>query len=63
MGDETKKEEARKGNIRPLSGPLKPSTADAVDREVPDVGEMPSRDQAERMPAADRDRDQPRRRP
>lgn len=59
MGDETKKEEARKGNTRPLSGPLKPTTADAVDPDVPDVGEMPSREQAERMPAADRDRKPP----
>jgi hypothetical protein len=56
MGDETKKEEARRGNTKPLSQPLKPSTARKIDRVVPDVAQMPSRDQAEHLPAADRDK-------
>jgi hypothetical protein len=56
MGDETKKEEARRGNTKPLSQPLKPSTARKVDPDVPDVAQMPTRDQAERLPAAQRDK-------
>lgn len=56
MGDETKKGEVRRGNTKPLAEPLKPSTAEEVDRDVPDVAEMPSREEAERMPAVDRGR-------
>jgi hypothetical protein len=58
MGDETKKEEALRGNTRPLAGTLKPTTAQRVDPDIADVAEMPNRDQAERLAAVVRDRPQ-----
>ncbi|HEX8152536.1 MAG TPA: hypothetical protein VF698_05395 [Thermoanaerobaculia bacterium] len=41
MGDETKRDELRRGNDDPLAAPRKPSTADAVERQPKDVAQMP----------------------
>jgi hypothetical protein len=41
MGDETKETEFDKGNTKPLEGPLKPSTADALEIDAPEIAQVP----------------------
>ena len=51
MGDETKRDELRRGNDDPLAATRKPSTADAVEKRPKDVAQMP-RDEDE-LPEAE----------
>jgi hypothetical protein len=48
MGDETKETELEHGNYDPLHATRKPSTADAVDEETPQVAQMPTEEEIER---------------
>lgn len=50
LGDETRKTEVEHGNYDPLHATRKPSTADAVDEESPEVAQMPeTREDVERL--------------
>ena len=50
LGDETRKTEVDHGNYDPLHATRKPSTADAVEEEAPEVAQMPeTREDVERL--------------
>ena len=50
LGDETRKNEVEKGNYDPLHATRKPSTADAVEEQPPEVAQMPeTREDVERL--------------
>ena len=48
MGDETKETLIEQGNTDPLHATRKPSTAEAVDERVPQVAEMPTKEELDR---------------
>lgn len=48
MGDESKTTEVDKGHHKPLDGPVKPSTADAVDPRPADTASLPDPDEVDR---------------
>ncbi|HET7437612.1 MAG TPA: hypothetical protein VFN10_23105 [Thermoanaerobaculia bacterium] len=44
MGDETKETEFEKGNTHPRSAPLKPSTAEGIEEEAPEIAQVPRKE-------------------
>jgi hypothetical protein len=52
MGDETKRSEIEQGHHDQLREPLKPSSADSIDKTPADVAEMPTAEELERKDPA-----------
>jgi hypothetical protein len=48
MGDETKRSEIEQGRGNQLKEPLKPSSAESIEKEPADVAEMPTAEELKR---------------